>query len=134
MQRKEARALALELIYEYEFHKDRAPQDFYVDALRLRELPGNDYALRLFLGVQQHREAMDGLIAQHSKNWSLSRISRVSLAILRLAVFEMRFDDQVETPIAINEAVELAKQYEGEDAYTFINGVLGGIAREGEHG
>lgn len=130
MQRKEARALAFELLYEYSFHYDESPEEFYDTSLRHRESGGDDYTRRLFLGVSGCVPELDAVIEAHSQNWSKSRMSRVSLSILRLAVFEMRFDDQVETPIAINEAVELSKQYEGQDSYSFINGVLGGIARE----
>ena len=129
MQRKEARALAFELLYEYGFHADESTEDFYEASLALRESKGDDYARRIFFGVTACVPELDALIEANSKNWSMSRMSRVSLSILRLAIFEMRFDDQVETPIAINEAVELSKQYEGQDSYVFINGVLGGVAR-----
>lgn len=70
------------------------------------------------------------MIESKLKNWKLSRISKVSLSILRVAVYELKYMDDVPTNVSINEAVELAKQYANEDDYSFINGVLGAIAKE----
>ena len=134
MHRRQARALAFELLYEYSFHKDEEPKPFYENALCGRDSEGDDYTWRLFAGVVQNEARLTELVAAHSQNWSIDRMSRVSSTILRLAAYEMCLDDVVETPIAINEAVELSKHYEGEDAFTFINGVLGGLARSKESG
>ena len=130
MTRKDARASALQLLYQYEFHRDLKPEDYLARAARDFEGSFNDYTLRLFHGVLEHTEALDALITAHSKNWRLDRINRVSRCILRIALFEMRFDDKVDTPIAINEAVELSKEFELGESSAFINGVLGGVARE----
>ena len=77
-----------------------------------------------------HREETDQLIASKLKNWTLARLPRVSAAILRLAVAEMRYSGQDMDSVVINEAVELAKKYAGDDDYQFINGVLGAIVRQ----
>ena len=132
MKRKEARALAFELMYEFGFHQDEDIEAFYETSLRCRESKGDAYAKRLFFGAVEHQSAIDKLISAHSAHWSIDRMSRVSASILRVAIYEMCFDSQVGTPVAINEAVELSKYYEGEDAFVFINGVLGGIARSEE--
>ena len=129
MTRKDARAAAVQLLYEFEFHKDESPATFYDFAQRQFEAEFDAYTARLFYGVLEHCAQLDELIVAHSKNWRLDRINRVSRVILRLAIFEMLFDDEVETPVAINEAVELSKQFELGESAAFINCVLGGVAR-----
>ena len=129
MTRKDARAAAVQLLYVFEFHKDESPATFYDFAQRQFEAEFDAYTARLFYGVLEHCAQLDELIVAHSKNWRLDRINRVSRVILRLAIFEMLFDDEVETPVAINEAVELSKQFELGESAAFINGVLGGVAR-----
>ena len=129
MTRKDARAAAVQLLYECECHKDESPATFYDFAQRQFEAEFDAYTARLFYGVLEHCAQLDELIVAHSKNWRLDRINRVSRVILRLAIFEMLFDDEVETPVAINEAVELSKQFELGESAAFINGVLGGVAR-----
>lgn len=84
----------------------------------------------LVLGACKNREEIDALIADKLKKWTITRIPRVNLAILRLAVFELCFYDDTPGEIAINEAVELAKKYSDKEGAPFINGVLGAIAEE----
>ncbi len=129
MTRKDARAAAVQLLYEFEFHRDESPVSFFDFSQGQFEAEFDAYTARLFFGVLEHRTEIDEMIAAHSRNWRLDRINKISRAILRLAVFEMLFDNEVETPIAINEAVELSKQFELGESAAFINGVLGGIAR-----
>ncbi|MCR4590783.1 MAG: transcription antitermination factor NusB [Lachnospiraceae bacterium] len=73
---------------------------------------------------------IDELIEKHSDKWSVSRMGKVELSILRLAVYEIRYDDSVPDKVAINEAVELAKKYGQDNAGKYVNGVLAGIVRE----
>ena len=86
--------------------------------------------LRLTL---EHREEIDGLIGKYAKGWRPERLSRTALAVLRCAVCEILYMDEVPDAAAINEAVELAKGYDDADTVAFINGVLGGLMR-GEFG
>ena len=93
----------------------------------------SDYAERLVEGVVTHAEEIDAQLAATSENWSVDRMPVVDRAILRIAVFEMLYVDEVPVSVAINEAVELAKMYGGEDESSrFVNGVLGRIARAGD--
>lgn len=95
----------------------------------------SEYAEDLVRGVVAHRDDIDARLASTSENWALDRMPVVDRAILRLAVYEMLYVSQVPMSVAINEAVELAKAYGGEDESSrFVNGVLGQIARayEGE--
>ncbi len=82
-------------------------------------------------GVDHHREELDDTIAAHAKGWTVDRIAPLDLNVMRVALYEMDFMD---TPaeVAINEAVELAKEYCGADAPGFVNGILGAIVRERE--
>jgi N utilization substance protein B len=82
-------------------------------------------------GVDAHREELDDLIADHAKGWTVDRIAPLDLNVMRVALYEMGFTD---TPaeVAIDEAVELAKEYCGTEAPGFINGILGAVARERE--
>ena len=90
----------------------------------------SEYAEALVRGVASEREEIDGYLGRTSENWSIERMPYMDRAILRLAVYEMMFADDVPVSVAIDEAVELAKVYGGEDESSrFVNGVLGKIAR-----
>lgn len=88
-----------------------------------------DYAIELFKGVKDNTEEIDSIISQYIKGWKISRISKVNLSILRIAVYEMKYVDTVPDSVAINEAVELCKTYSGKEDSSFINGVLGSYSR-----
>lgn len=81
-----------------------------------------------YVAVLDKLEEIDEKIKKTSKGWSIDRIGKVELAILRLAVYEIEFDDDVPTGVAINEAVELAKKFGQKDSYSFVNGVLAKFA------
>ena len=74
-------------------------------------------------------QKIDALIEEHSHKWKTTRLSRVALSVLRLAVYELMYCEDIPVSVSINEAVELAKSYAGEEDASFINGVLGGIVR-----
>lgn len=89
-----------------------------------------EYAESLVLGVASHLDEIDARLQQTSENWALDRMPVVDRALLRLAVYEMLYVDEVPVSVTINEAVEIAKSYGGEDESSrFVNGVLGRIAR-----
>lgn len=81
-------------------------------------------------GVQAHRDELDELIARHSKGWALERIAPLEASIMRVALFEALHRDDVPVEVAIDEAVELAKEYCGADAPGFVNGILGAAVGE----
>ena len=81
-------------------------------------------------GIERDRETLDGYIRKFAINWELSRISRVARAIMQVAMYECLHTDDVPVSAAINEAVELTRKYEDEDVVSFVNGILGGFARE----
>lgn len=130
MRRTKQREQAFFLIFEQQFSGDAPDEAMALYAENMEEL--GEYAAALYNGVCAKLEEIDGVIAANLKGWKISRVSKVNLAILRLAVYEIRFDEEVPDSVAINEAVELAKKYGGEDDSAFINGVLGAIVRSKE--
>lgn len=93
--------------------------------------PLTDYAYALIEGVETHGEEIDGRLESISENWSVSRMPVMDLTILRIALFEMLYIESVPISVSINEAVELAKRFGGEeDSPRFVNGMLGNVARQ----
>ncbi|WP_416549610.1 transcription antitermination factor NusB [Leucobacter sp. BZR 635] len=86
------------------------------------------YAREIVDGVTDHREEIDDLIASYAQGWTIDRMPNVDRAILRIASWEMLHNPEVPAPVAINEAVGLAKEYSTDDSSRFVNGVLGKIA------
>lgn len=128
MTRREARELAFILLFERSFTESTV-RELLVNAGEARDVEENAFSLSLAEGAEAHLSEIDEMISAHSLKWSKGRISRVALAILRLAVYEMLYVEDIPVSVSINEAVELAKKYGGDEDSSFINGVLGGISR-----
>lgn len=90
----------------------------------------DDAVIKLFKGIEGNQQQIDTCIKKHLKKWSLDRITKVSLAILRLAVYEILFDDKVEADISVSEAVKLCEEYSTKEDTSFVNGVLGSFVRQ----
>ncbi|HET9141135.1 transcription antitermination factor NusB [Actinophytocola sp.] len=90
--------------------------------------PINDYTVSLVEGVAAHRDRIDELLTEHSEGWTLGRMPPVDLAVLRLGLYELLWVSDVPDPVAIDEAVALAKSLSTDDSPRFVNGVLGRIA------
>lgn len=129
-----ARRSALQALYQSEILG--VPADKVLEENLLPEEAGmNDYARSLVMGVASHAAHIDAAISGCSQNWAIDRMPVVDRCVLRLAVYEMNYVDNVPVSVAINEAVELAKEFGGEDdSHRFVNGVLGRIARDMEGG
>ena len=144
MSRTAAREVAVRLCYSAELSGDWSPAravDFF-ESEYYATLCGEDdlfckepdaeqlaYIGTLFAAVAEHKDETDGYIAKYAKGWTLPRISRISLAILRCAVCEMLYLNDATSAVAINEAVEIAKHYEEPETVSFINGVLSSFVR-----
>ena len=128
MTRHEARELAFILLFEKLFSEDTI-QEILESADEARGIEKDTFALSLAEGAEEHLAAVDKLISDYSLKWSKARLSKVALSIMRLAVYEMEYVEDIPVSVSINEAVELAKKYGGDEDPSFINGVLGGIAR-----
>ena len=120
--RHRARERAIAFLYEAQI-KQTSP----LDLLAQQNVPPGDFVTALLEGVSKHQSEIDALISAHSEQWRAERLARVDLAVLRLAVYEMRFCDDIPVAVAIDEAVELAKEYSTEDSSRFVNGVLSGV-------
>lgn len=94
----------------------------------------DDFAQRLLADMNAHAAELDETITAHLKGWTLPRVPRVSLVVLRLALAEMLYGEERKTGVAINEAVELVKKYGADNDYQFVNGLLGTVAREQDGG
>lgn len=133
MTRREARELAFVLLFERSFG-ELSVKEILEASAEARDVEADDFALRLAEGAEVRFEELDDLITKNARNWSTERISRVALAIMRLAIYEMQYEENIPVSVSINEAVELAKKYGGDEDASFINGVLGGVARSVEAG
>jgi N utilization substance protein B len=100
----------------------------------LAELLGEarPFTRELAEAVEEHRAELDEEIARHSRGWELERIAPLERNVMRVALYEIEQSDEVPTEVAIDEAVEIAKEYCGVDAPGFVNGVLGAVVRERE--
>ena len=129
MNRTKAREYAFILIFEYRFQPDEI-KTILANFIEEYE-PGNqkEYIEKVVLGVADEIDAIDEKIGQLSKAWETDRISCVSLAILRLAIYEITKCDDIPFAVSVNEAVALAKKYEGEEAAPFVNGILGSLEK-----
>lgn len=129
-----ARTIAMQTLYEWDFHGNRPLDVPEVVERNLSEFaPGLDdkgFALELVEGVLSHQEEIDGLITKYAPQWPLPQITTVDRNVLRIGCYELRFSESVPSKVAINEAIELAKSYGGESSGKFVNGVLGAIFRD----
>lgn len=134
MSRSKARSVAMSIIYSGLLGGEETPADVCDKLDEHDALDQGDvaYTEAVVSGVRAHAEEIDALIGEHAVGWSLDRIARVDLSILRVAIYEMLYRDDVPVGASINEAVELAKRYGGEKSFAFINGILGAIARKPE--
>ncbi|MCI5650043.1 MAG: transcription antitermination factor NusB [Fusicatenibacter sp.] len=137
MNRSKLRENIFKLLYTAEFQKEEEmPQQLslYFEFTGDEEIQPKDqlYIEEKYRHVTEHIEEIDEMLNQVSEGWKTKRMGKVDLAILRLALYEMKYDDDVPVGVAINEAVELAKSFGREESASFINGILGKLAREND--
>ena len=128
MKRTEMREHIFRMVFSYEFNSDQEmPQQMQLYFEQLDQEPKEEdmaYIRDKALNVILKSEEIDEMLNEHVTGWTTSRMNKVDLSILRLAVYEMKYDEDVPVGVAINEAVELAKKYSGDEGPAFINGVL----------
>ncbi|MBU1348801.1 transcription antitermination factor NusB [Patescibacteria group bacterium] len=127
-----ARAVALQTLYEWDFH--RGEKDTKVILERdleefAPELDEKDFARSIVTGVLAHKQDIDATITKFAPDWPLEKITTVDRNVLRIGTFELKFNDDIPSKVAINEAIELAKTFGGESSGKFVNGVLGAVFR-----
>lgn len=126
--RRQEREEAFVLVFERMF-KDDESEEVFDSAVEARDANIGDFTRTLTNGVYDNLEVIDENIEKNLKGWKKNRISCVALTLLRIAVFEIMFVEDIPTSVSINEAVELCKRYATEQDASFLNGVLGGVAR-----
>ncbi len=129
MSRKSAREVAFKTIFEIPFHSTEEPVDiinFTVNYAESKLNTSNDaeYFKKVTLACYDNIDVIDDKISKHLKDWTIERLSKVNLSILRLAMTEILYMDDIPYQVSINEAVELAKKFSDDDSPSFINGVL----------
>ena len=130
-QRRAAREAVLTLLFETEYHEDDTPEAIFARAVTARDIDPKDRFIRKeYFAIMEHISEIDALLNRHAKGWRTDRLSRVSRAVLRLGAYELVFAEKIPAPVAINEAVELAKKYDDPKARAFINGVLNAVKKE----
>ncbi len=130
MTRHESREMAFILIFEKSFQEDATIIELIENALELELFPQNAFAEELARKVYENLDVIDKTIDENLVGWSAKRISKVSRAILRLSVCELLYSEGMPVGVAINEAVEIAKKYGTTEDASYINGVLGSVAKK----
>lgn len=128
-----ARSQALQLMFQAEANA-RTVLDVLDGEYALSQGPLDDYARRLALGADERRPELDAVIAARSRGWSVARMNAVDRNLLRLALYEMLYVDEVDVAVTIDECVELAKAYGTDESSRFVNGILGRVADDLEAG
>ena len=130
MTRREIRELIFKMVFRVEFHnEEEIPEQLrlFMDALDPVSEKDRAYIEHKVQDILAHKEEIDAIIDSSAQNWKTGRMAKVELTLIRLAVYEIRFEEDIPTGVAINEAVELAKAYGEENSAAFVNGVLARI-------
>ena len=127
MNRTKAREYAFILLFEYKFQPDEISRIMAEFIDEYNPAQQQEYIESIVNGVIENLETIDEKISEVSKDWKVERISNVCMSVLRLAVYEIEFRDDIPNVVSVNEAVNLAKKYDGEEAAPFVNGILGKI-------
>ena len=128
--RAEARELLFGLLFETEFKNGENPAEIYDLACQDRDIPADSYIKETFFGVITRADIIDAVIGKYSKGWKAERLSRVSRTVLRIAIYEMLFVDDIHANISISQAVQLAVKFGEDRAKQFVNGVLSGLFKD----
>lgn len=128
MTRKEARENCFKLLFEYEVQKITADEALELFYELTEDVKGqSDYINKTVKTAIENVEKIDAVIEEYSKGWKVSRLAKVTLAVLRVGICELLYMDDIADSIAINEAVEIAKIYNDEKAGKFVNGILSSV-------
>lgn len=129
MTRHEAREQAFMVLFEKIFDNDLSVSDIVKNAQEAELLKINTFAEMLLKAYEENSAEIDDIIEASSQGWPVSRLPKVSLAVLRLAVAEIKYVDDTPNGVVVNEAVEIAKKYGTSEDASFINGILGTVVR-----
>ena len=130
MRRSKVREHIFKMLFSIGFDAADADEqiELYLEQVEEASEEERGYMRKKFKDIAAHEEEIDAMINEHTTGWKTGRMNKVDLSVLRLAVYEMKWDDEVPVKVAINEAVELAKNFPGDEGPAFVNGVLGKLA------
>lgn len=135
MTRRESREHIFRMLFYKEFHNKEELEeqvDYYISLIETAKEEDILFLKKRFFSILEKIEEIDAIIEEASSGWRINRMGKVDLTIMRLAVYEVEYDEEIPIGVAINEAVELAKKYGEDNSASFINGVLGKIANKGK--
>ena len=131
MSRKIARELTFKVIFSFNFQNENEQIETLIDNLEKEtndiNLEDKEYIKNIVKGVIETKDNLDETIQKYLKDWTMDRISKTDLAILRVAVYEILYREDIPYKVSVNEAVELAKSFSDDSSPSFVNGVLAGI-------
>ena len=132
MSRSELREHVFRMLFRIEFNNEeemKEQENLYFDLLDEISEESKAYIINKYRAITEKQDEIDAILNEVSEGWKTSRMNRVDLTILRLATYEVKWDEEVPTGVAINEAVELAKKYSSDDGPSFINGILAKVSK-----
>lgn len=138
MSRKVAREVAFKIVFELAFQNDEEAEKLFNKLVETSEEKyeiteeDNAYVNEITTGIQGNESSIDEQIKKYLKDWSFERISKIDLAILRLAIYEIKYREDIPCKVSVNEAVELAKIFGEDSSPAFINGILAEVLKESE--
>jgi len=131
--RRKARESTLQILFQLEFNDlqpEKTIQHYWLNRKASKE--AKEYSHWLVNGILTHKEKIDSVIQSVSEHWRIARMAVVDRNILRMAVYELLFEENIAPAIIINEAIEIAKKYSSDEAATFVNGILDAIRKKWE--
>ncbi len=132
MSRTELREHIFRMLFRIEFNNEEEMKEqeaFFFEELEEATGKDQEYILNKYRAIVERKDEIDTLLNEVTEGWKTTRMNRVDLTILRLATYEVKWDADIPTGVAINEAVELAKKYSSDDGPSFVNGVLAKVAK-----
>ncbi len=115
------------MLFETEFRTEENTEEVFAVSSENREIPKDEYIERAYFGVLSNTDKIDELIGASANGWKTHRLTRLSRSIMRLAVYEMLFEEDIPHSVSINEAIELTKKFDDPKAKAFVNGVLNSV-------
>ena len=133
MSRRELREQIFKMLFRIEFHEGMEMEEqmqLFLEEEEEISKEDSEYIRNKYGNIVEHLEEIDASVNEKAKGWKTSRMAKVELSLIRLAVYEIQYDEDIPAGVAINEAVELAKKYGADSSPAFINGVLGAVAKD----
>lgn len=131
-EKRKSREKAFIILFEMSFNSEMTVDEIINMAIETEVISKDKMTVELVKTAQEHIEDIDAVIERNLKGWTMQRISKVSLALIRMAVCEMKYFEKIPVGVSINEAVEICKIYGSDEDKSFVNGILGSISREKE--